>query len=303
MKESIMLGGGELPGAAFGEPDWEQCEAIARHHGRTFYFASRCLPRSQRRAVLATYAYCRIADDIVDAADSTGQESALDALMAWEDQIAHPIDPAAVAFAVARTQYAIPTKPVHDLIAGIRMDLTKNRYTDWADLRTYCYHVAGTVGLMVAPILGCQDDVALNHAAELGIAMQLTNILRDIGEDARAGRLYLPLDEIEIFGCRPEEIVAGRPGPRFPDLLDHQISRARTLYETSREGIPALDAYGRFTTMVASDLYARILSEIESNRYDVFDTRAHCSTKRKIMALPVISARFIGMSLVARQVG
>ncbi len=298
-----MHGSGELLGAAFGEPAWEQCEAIARHHGRTFYFASRCLPRSQRRAVLATYAYCRIADDIVDAAGATGRESALAALQAWEDQIANPIDPVAVAFAVARALYAIPTKPVHDLIAGIRMDLTKNRYADWADLRTYCYHVAGTVGLMVAPILGCQDDVALNHAADLGIAMQLTNILRDIGEDARAGRLYLPLDEIEMFGCREEDVIAGRPGTRFPELLDYQISRARALYATSREGIPALDVYGRFTTLVASDLYARILAEIESNRYDVFDTRAHFSTKRKLMALPVISARFVGMSLITRQVG
>ena len=296
-----MRVGGELPGAALNEPDWERCEAIARHHGRTFYFASRCLPRSQRRAVLATYAFCRIADDIVDAADATGRETALTALLAWENQIAHPTDPVAIAFAAARARYAIPSKPVHDLITGIRMDLTKNRYATWDDLRTYCYHVAGTVGLMVAPILGCKDDVALNHAAELGMAMQLTNILRDIGEDARVNRLYLPLDEIEVYGCRPEDIIAGCPGPHFPDLLDYQIARARALYATSREGIPALDTYGRFTTMVASDLYARILTEIEANRYDVFDTRAHCSTKRKVLALPVISARFIGLSLTARQ--
>lgn len=301
MKGRMMYTGDDLPDATLGEPDWWRCEAIARHHGRTFYFASRCLPRAQRRAILAAYAYCRIADDIVDAAGETGADNALTDLAAWEDEITHPVHPVAVAFAIARKQFAIPSKPVHDLLAGIRMDVTTNRYASWVDLRSYCYLVAGTVGLMVAPILGCKDDQALEHAAELGIAMQLTNILRDIGEDATRNRLYLPQDEIEMFGCTVESILAGQPGPAFPMLLDYQIVRARALYAQARLGIPALDASGRFTTLVASDLYARILTEIEANRYDVFGTRAHCSTKRKLLALPAISARFLGQSLISRQ--
>jgi phytoene synthase len=140
----------------------------------------------------------------------------------------------------------------------------------------------------------------LEHAADLGIAMQLTNILRDIAEDAAVNRLYLPLDEIAMFGCTPEGIFAGQPGPTFPRLLDFQIARARSLYARARLGIPALDVYGRFTTMVASDLYAGILTQIERNNYDVFGTRAHYSTKQKLLALPSISARFLSLSLTAR---
>ncbi|MGB3307390.1 MAG: phytoene/squalene synthase family protein [Thermomicrobiales bacterium] len=279
------------------EPDWQRCDDIARHHGRTFYFASRCLPRAQRQAVVATYAYCRIADDIVDNADGFGRHAALRDLDAWENEIANPTHPVGKAFAVARDRFHIPEQPVHDLITGVRMDLATSRYGNWEELRSYCYHVAGTVGLMVAPILGCQSDAALTHAADLGIAMQLTNILRDVGEDARHDRLYLPLDEIAAFGCTENAILAGAPESGFVSLMEFQIERARSLYAGAHRGIPALDVYGRFTTLVASDLYARILSEIEANQYDVFERRAHCSTKKKILAIPRISARFMRTSL------
>lgn len=279
------------------EPDWQRCDEIARHHGRTFYFASRCLPRAQRQAVVATYAYCRIADDIVDTADESGREAALRSLDAWENEIAHPKHPVAIAFAVARDRFDMPEQPVYDLIAGVRMDLETSRYGNWEELRSYCYHVAGTVGLMVAPILGCKSDAALTHAADLGIAMQLTNILRDVGEDARHDRLYLPLDEISTFGCTENAILAGEPESGFVSLMKFQIERARSLYASAHRGIPALDVYGRFTTLVASDLYARILSEIEANQYDVFERRAHCSTKKKILAIPKISVRFMRTSL------
>ena len=147
--------------------------------------ASRCLPPARRRGVLAAYAYCRIADDIVDAVATRGSDASAAALASWEAQLETPRHPVAIAFANARAVFSVPEQPVHDLLIGIRMDLTTTRYETWPDLRSYCYHVAGTVGLMVAPILGCRDTRALSHAAMLGMAMQLTNILRDVGGGRR----------------------------------------------------------------------------------------------------------------------
>jgi phytoene synthase len=273
------------------------CEEIAREHGRTFYLASRFLRRSQRHGVLAAYAFCRIADDIVDAAPLHGERETLVKLDAWEAQIEHPVHPVAIAFREIRDQYGISAQPVHDLLTGMHMDLAIRRYATWEDLRVYCYHVAGTVGLMVAPVLGCRDSGALVHAVDLGIAMQLTNILRDVREDATMDRLYLPLDEIERFGCNPMDILAGQPGDGFGDLMAFQIARARRLYADARCGIPALDTFGRITTLTASDLYARILDRIEAQQYDVFASRAHCSTTRKLFAMPVIAATFWKLSL------
>jgi len=277
---------------------WARCQAIAREHGRSFYLACRCLPAPRRRAVLATYAYCRIADDIVDHAQARGPTAAAAALADWEAQLISPDDPVAVAFAATRKQFSVPIEPVRDLLDGIRMDLTTTRYATWDELRTYCYRVAGTVGLMVAPILGCRETWALDHAAALGIAMQLTNILRDVAEDARLGRLYLPLDEIIAFGCDPEAILAGRPGPRFPELMAFEVARARALYAHALLGVPALAPSGRFATLAASRLYAGILRRIELMEYDVFRTRAHVSSPRKLGTLATVGVTFVRMTVV-----
>jgi phytoene synthase len=271
--------------------EWRLCAAIARSHGRTFFLASHCLPPDRRRAIHATYAYCRIADDIADhSADATSAALALDA---WGRQLAAPTHPVAVAFAAARARHGVPVAPAWDLLTGVRMDLGPCRFATWDDLRHYCYYVAGTVGLMVAPLLGCEDDSALPHAVDLGIAMQLTNILRDVGEDARRGRLYLPLDELAAFGCDPEAILRGRPSGRFRELLDFQAARARDLYVQARRGIPALSPAGRLTTLAASEFYATILTAIEERDYDVFGARAYVSNSRKLSALPGVAADFV----------
>jgi phytoene synthase len=173
------------------------------------------------------------------------------------------------------------------------MDLGTCRFATWDELSRYCYHVAGTVGLMVAPILGCRDEEALPHAVELGIAMQLTNILRDVGEDAHRGRLYLPLDELAAFGCDPEAILSGQPGDRFRDLLAFQVARARGLYAGARRGFTALSPAGQLTTLAASELYAMILTSIEERDYDVFGARAYVPNGRKLGALPVVAAAFV----------
>jgi 15-cis-phytoene synthase len=271
--------------------EWRLCAAVARSHGRSFFLASHCLPPDRRRAIHATYAYCRIADDIADLSADTA--SAALALDAWERQLSAPTHPVAVAFAAARAQHRVPVAPARDLIAGVRMDLGPCRFATWDELRRYCYHVAGTVGLMLAPILGCQDEAALPHAVDLGIAMQLTNILRDVGEDARRRRLYLPLDELAAFGCDPEAILCGRPNGRFRELLAFQVDRARDLYVQARRGIRALSPAGRLTTLAASEFYATILTAIEERDYDVFGARAYVPNGRKLAALPSVASAFV----------
>lgn len=277
--------------------DWLHCQEIARHHGRSFFLASRVLPTARQRGVIATYAYCRIADDIVDRAVAGGPDATAHALARWEAQLDEPTHPVAVAFAATRDRFDVPLEPVRDLLFGVRMDLQNTRYESWDELRTYCYHVAGTVGLMVAPILGCENPGALRHAADLGIAMQLTNILRDVAEDAELDRLYLPLREIESFGCDPESILAGRPEGDFRDLMALQVDRARELYASALEGVSSLAPSGRFATVTAANLYAGILNEIEALSFDVFATRAYVPTSRKLRALARASASVAWMSM------
>jgi phytoene synthase len=283
-----------------GLSDWVHCEEIARHHGRSFYLASRLLPPARQRGVISTYAHCRVADDIVDRASGEGPTATAEVLARWARQLTSPDEPVAVAFAHTRERYGIPMQPVSDLLSGIQTDLTVTRYANWEELRRYCYHVAGTVGLMVAPILGCRDSKALRHAADLGIAMQLTNILRDVAEDAQMGRIYLPVDEIEAFGCDPDAILAGQPGGRFSELMAFQIDRARSLYASALRGVYALSPSGRFTTLAATKLYSGILGEIEALDYDVYRMRAHVPTARKLRSMAGASTDFLRMSMMFR---
>ncbi len=277
--------------------DWRMCAEIAREHGRTFYFASKFLPPVQRKSILAAYAYCRIADDIADKAPSSGREAALRRLDAWEQELEHPVHPVAVAYADARRRHDSPTQPARDLVTGVRMDLDHRPYQTWDDLAHYCYHVAGTVGLIAAPFLGCTDPAALPKAVDLGIAMQLTNILRDVAEDARMGRLYLPLDDLARFGVDSERLLAGEPSGNFRELMAYEIGRARMIYANAMVGIAALSSPGRLTTLASARLYARILDRIEDNDYDVFSRRAHVPMAEKLSAMPSIAAEFVRMSL------
>jgi phytoene synthase len=282
-------------GNAVQGPDWDACRAVAQQHGRSFFLASRLLQGDRRRAILAAYAFCRLADDIVDQAN--GDPAQTDWLLDdWERQLANPAHPVAVAFAQVREQYGIPDSPIHELFLGLRKDLTINRYQSWGELREYCYLVAGTVGLIVAPILGCSDPAALSRAAELGIAMQLTNILRDIGEDAALGRLYLPLQELDSFGIDADRVMQGTPGPAFPVFMQFQIARARELYQYGLTGVTALCPSGRLTTLAAAQLYAGILGQIEANNFDVFTCRAVVPRSGKVRHGAAAIGRFVGMS-------
>ncbi len=271
------------------------CTSVTRTHGRTFYFASQLLPPGKRRAIHSAYAYCRVADDLVDNSSLLGVDLVEEKLAVWESQLDTPLDPIAVAYAHTRQRYGIPTTPTYDLFAGMRMDLYPRLYQTWDDLREYCYCVAGTVGLISAPILGLRTSSALPYAVDLGIAMQLTNILGDVAEDAALGRLYLPLDDLQLFGVDPESILTDLPNGDFPGLVEFEIARARMYYESAREGIHQLDLSGQFTTLASSHLYGRILHEIECQRYDVFARRAHVPTSRKLREMPIIFATLVRM--------
>ncbi|MCC6944979.1 MAG: phytoene/squalene synthase family protein [Thermomicrobiales bacterium] len=286
--------------SARAEPDWDACEAVARHHGRSFHFASRMLPGDRRRAILAAYAYCRLADDIVDR-PSVEREAIEAELYAWEREIDRPRHPVAVAFAEARARYGIPDQPVHDLFRGLHADRTVDEYETWEDLRGYCHYVAGTVGLIVAPILGCQDDSMLPRAAELGIAMQLTNILRDVGEDAAMGRVYLPAEDMDRFGISREDVLRRRSNDRFAMLIRFEIDRAHVLYRNALTAVPALCWSGRLTTLAAARLYAGILDQIETNPYDVMYRRAVVPRNRKARCTAAAIGEFISYSTPRRQ--
>lgn len=280
-----------------GSGDWRRCSDITRSHGRTFYFASQLLPPTKRRAIHSAYAFCRVADDLVDASDVLGADLVEEQLASWESQLDTPLDPIAIAYAHTRHHYGIPATPTYDLFAGMRMDLYPRVYGTWDELREYCYRVAGTVGLISAPILGLRSPSALPHAVDLGIAMQLTNILRDVAEDAAIGRVYLPLADLEAFGVDPDSILAGSPNGDFHGLIEFEISRAREYYESARAGIPQLDLTGQFTTLASSHLYGKILHQIEGQKYDVFARRAYVPTSRKLREMPVVFAALVRMRM------
>ncbi len=279
------------------ERDWAVCRDVTRTHGTTFYFACQLLPLRTRQAIHAVYAWCRTADDVVDAADHRDIEDPRGVLDAWLEAIDTPCDPISRAFSWVLRAYGISDQCAHDLVAGVRMDLQHQRFGTWQELRHYSYCVAGTVGLMTAPILGCRDNSALPCAVELGIAMQLTNILRDVAEDARMGRIYLPLEDLAQFRVTPESILALQPDGDFDQLMKFEIARARALYQSAQPGIGALSVSGQIATMSGSQLYSKILHRIEARDYDVFGGRATVSTSAKVREMPLVLASVLRMQL------
>jgi len=264
-------------------------EAITREHAKTFYFASRFLKKDKRNAAYAVYALCRLSDDAVDNPVSSHSQQTLEEL---ERKISDAYkgknidDPLLSAFRQTIEQYHIPQEYFQDLISGIRLDLEKNRYSNFAQLLDYCYKVAGVVGLIMLRIFGYQDKQAERYAVELGIAMQLTNILRDIKEDFARGRIYLPQDELQHFQVTESDISSARINEKFRQLLKFQIARARKYYQSAKSGIPLIeDKNSRFVVLAMSDIYSGILKDIEKNNYDVFSRRARVSIIDKINAV------------------
>jgi phytoene synthase len=266
---------------------------ITRDASKSFYLATLLLPRRKRRAIQALYGFLRTTDNIVD---NSGPGATLVALERWRVRSRRPADaqddPVLLAWADTRDRHGVPQALAEELMDGVAMDLTIRRYATFTDLERYCYRVASTVGLMCLQIVGTANDhpdalaTATPYAVQLGMAMQLTNILRDIGEDARDGRIYLPLDELRQAGYSEAELQDGAITPAFRRLMEDQIARAESFYAASHAGIALLHPDSRFAIAAAAAIYRGILPKIVANDYDSFTRRAHLTLREKLLLLP-----------------
>lgn len=277
------------------ENAYQTAESITREYSKSFHLATSLLPKTERRAVRALYGFCRETDNIVD----DPQETLYANLDWWRHKVNRPWQEqeqaVLAAWAHTRERYRIPQVYGDELIEGCEMDLTRHRYETFAELERYCYCVASTVGLMAMHILGTTTGVdyedAKPYAIKLGVALQLTNILRDVGEDARRGRIYLPLEDLRRFNVAEEDILRGKLDERTVRLLQFEIERAYHLYEEAWPGIGFLAQKARFSVAVAADVYRGILGKIISNGYNVFTQRAFLTRGEKLRRLPAIWVR------------
>ena len=282
---------------------YEFCRQITAKYSKTFYLGTLLMPEEKRRAIWAIYVWCRRTDELVD-----GPQSRLttpETLDRWEKQLesvfaGEALDNPDVALVDTLQRFPMDIQPFRDMIAGQRMDLYRSRYETFEELKLYCYRVAGTVGLMTSPVLCvdyscsktpwvCNGDTynPVEEAIALGIANQLTNILRDVGEDASRGRIYLPLEELALFDYTEEDLFNGVVDDRWRELMRFQIQRARKYYTQAERGIRALSSDSRWPVWAALMLYQGILDVIERNQFDVFSQRAYVPKPQKLLLLPV----------------
>lgn len=281
---------------------YRYCEAVTKSHAKSFHFAARFLPRHKREQVFPIYAFCRHVDDEIDEIRDGDEKSAVAAVGRWRSRLegvySDSYDPTTevdeghrnvfIAWRHMLAHYKIPLEHPLDLIKGVVQDTHKKRYETFDELYEYSYRVASTVGLMSSEILGYSDRIALDHAESMGIGMQLTNILRDIKEDAERGRIYIPREDLERFRIDESEIISGTMSDRFREMMVFQVARAREYYSRGEQGIAMLDADSRFTVLLASRVYGRILDQIERMDFDVFSRRASTSKVQKLMMVPGI---------------
>lgn len=269
---------------------YTHCAALTAKHSHSFYLATRLLPVQKRPAMHALYAFCRVSDDMVDrACGNASEELALWRAKTLQDacpgDAALDGDPVALAWQHARLRYGIPLRYARQLLDGVARDLHQNRYQTFEELATYAYGVASTVGLMSMTITGYSGTQAIPYAVKLGVALQMTNILRDVGEDWRAGRVYLPQREMAHFGLCEDDLAEGRVDERWRTFMRFQIRRNRRLYAEALPGVALLKADGRLAITAAAHLYRAILDDIEAHNYDVFNRRAHTGRARKLLEL------------------
>jgi phytoene synthase len=258
---------------------------ICRHHAKSFYFASHFLPRDKRYHAYAVYAFCRLLDDATDEEPSIESVARFEQLL---DRIYAGKEPdtevgAMQAFAHTVRACDIPRQHFLDLATGCRMDFAVNHYDTWPALERYCYHVAGVVGLIMCRVFGLRDESALAHAVQMGNAMQLTNILRDVGEDFARGRIYLPREDLDRFGIRDTDLGTATSTESLRQLVRFEIDRARSLYRNASLGLSRLpDDGSRLTACVMAVVYAGILGAIERQGHDVLIARAHTTKLQKL---------------------
>lgn len=285
------------------DKSYELCRQITAEYAKTFYLGTLLMPKEKSKAIWAIYAWCRLTDELVDG--TKARYTTKETLAEWEQQLqsvfaGYPLDETDVALVDTIQHYPMGIQPFRDMIAGQKMDLERNRYQTFEELQLYCYRVAGTVGLMSNAVLGIGRDsngvpwqrdqpiyVPTEEAISLGIAMQLTNILRDVGEDMQRDRIYLPLDDLHAFNYTEADLLAGVIDERWKAVMKFQIKRAREYYKKAEKGIPYLIRDSRLPVWASLMHYQGILKEIEANNYDVFNKRAFVAKYKKTLSLPI----------------
>ncbi|CAN6173698.1 unnamed protein product [Urochloa humidicola] len=285
----------EMPRSGLKEA-YHRCGEICEEYAKTFYLGTLLMTEERRRAIWAIYVWCRRTDELVDGPNANYiTPTALDR---WEKRLedlfeGRPYDMLDAALSDTISRFPIDIQPFRDMIEGMRSDLRKARYKNFDELYMYCYYVAGTVGLMSVPVMGiapeskATTESVYSAALALGIANQLTNILRDVGEDARRGRVYLPQDELAQAGLSDEDIFSGVVTNRWRKFMKQQIKRARMFFEEAERGVTELSQASRWPVWASLLLYRQILDEIEANDYNNFTKRAYVGKGKKLLALPV----------------
>lgn len=288
---------------------YNRCGEVCAEYAKTFYLGTLLMTPERRKAVWAIYVWCRRTDELVDGPNASHiTPTALDR---WEQRLndlfgGRPYDLYDAALSDTVQKYPVDIQPFKDMIEGMRLDLKKSRYNNFDELYLYCYYVAGTVGLMTVPVMGiapestASTECVYNAALALGIANQLTNILRDVGEDARRGRVYLPQDELAQAGLSDEDIFNGNVTDKWRSFMKGQIKRARMFFNEAEKGVAELNAASRWPVWASLMIYRQILDEIEANDYNNFTKRAYVGKAKKLASLPIAYGRaLLGPSKMA----
>ena len=261
------------------------CQEKAAASGSSFYYSFMFLPPERRQAITALYAFCREVDDVVD--ECHDLQVAQTKLDWWRNEVrqvygGQPQHPVGQALQDIVQRFPLPMEQLLEIIDGMQMDLTQTRYLDWKALNLYCYRVASVVGLLSAEIFGYTNRQTLKYAHDLGLAFQLTNIIRDVGEDARRGRIYLPVDELQRFNVPARQILDAKHSDNFRELMAFQAARARQLYDQAFAQLPAEDRKAQRPGLIMAAIYRTLLDEIEADGFLVLDRRTSLTPLRKI---------------------
>ena len=280
---------------------YEHCQRITKSEAKNFYYGFRTLPVNRRLAIYAAYAFCRICDDIADGPSPVNEKKQLlsqtrQALLRAKNTPTS--DPIFTALTHTIKTFNISTDHFASVIDGVEMDLVQTRYQNFADLREYCYKVASSVGLICIEIFGYKSADAKLHAIDIGIAMQLTNILRDLKEDAQRGRIYIPLNEIVSFGYSEEELMRGIINDAFRSLMRHQTARAKNYFKNGQKLLPLVPVESRACPTMLIEVYSRILGRIEESDFDVFTRRVKLGSIEKL----IMVAKLWTMSLTSSHI-
>ena len=264
-------------------PD-EYCKQKAAASGSSFYYSFLYLPPERRRAIIALYAFCREVDDAVD--EPGDAQLAAAKLAWWRSELANlfagkPQHPVTKALAPHTQSYSISLEKLGEIVDGMEMDLTQTRYLDWPALERYCYRVAGVVGILAAGIFGYRDARTLDYAKDLGIAFQLTNIIRDVGEDARNNRVYLPMEDLKRFGLPVADILKLKETAAFRSLMQFEAERARGYYARALAALPSEDRRAQRPGLIMAAIYRTLLTELERDGFPVLTHRISLTPLRK----------------------